>query len=1120
MPPNYKCLHQRLLRRAGSDASDMYLDAQRYIGDPAPRRKATVWTSRQTDNPTIVPEFFEDVKIFVPNCGFPACDDPFDSCRNDTISQGLFYAGTSPPLRITASRNPDDFANLAPMVGPRCFVPYRHCDEDCDTELGSHLDNGQVRPRQGFIYAKPWGGPVECSVADGCTEEGIYTELQFDKAVCARMQALPDGAWVDGEASTLPFVLLNQHAPDDQPLQNAFRASNVIYQPAMTWCVWEVRFDFFTIQRLGLKAGAATMHFLNWDGSLLTLQDDNAAVTYTVGISLGKFYLYEPPRSNAVLSPQVVYNGECRSPVFIAMPPNVNVMNYGGFLCAWRSVSSAEGFRTVDEMRLWRGSRSPRGLYCRLPVSLAASVLEFQISLNGQHRHTIEMRLEKQTPIEPGVPGKGALRLYSIVPRSGPSSGGTQIIVHGKHFSLYRGNKILCRFTFNAAGVDSDLDFAALYLDDERLQCTTPAALLFSNQAAVQISVDGRDFCNAAIVGTDKWYNRATFFYTEEAAAPILNVAWSKPLMSWTKCHSFAGTFATNPSYPVSNPKPTPVITCDALPQSPDMIAELGYFGCLHDLDDDPSNPHSVDNPIWCMRAVPANGGTAYMFWLYDPFWKMEGYMLRPVPVLQPGTCVRHRSALDQNILIRFKVIFELIPSPGLTVDEEWEFFKENVEAEVMALEGVEFGAGFLRGTRDEQELLVDFELNSKLAQKQDLLTLLLALRNSVMIGQPEGGRYYSSNLTFADVKVLAMSEPSVDEELKYTRWTTQLDYRVNDIHAHGQRRGTGANSSTQGKRLIEKITSNHALVYGDGRDMSYMKEVLHTLGETYGFVDLTTTAFFIEWDATVATEYDEVKYRQQSLCSKRSSAAFKQYSGIVGDDESYIDWFDLDWSKGKPICKNPNCAQAPFAEPAQGNLQQGMLDKALGCLRLRVGFNCTNFDLGRCMKEKADPGFNFGAAKQYAHAGVRAEHLDDTAWCNSYYPEQWGPNNAENDAGKQSEYRYRYRLSPCIACRQARDICAAMEGGNAAGEDRQSNGDLDFAAELSLGCFGMEHSGGAVQDQCCDQACDHAACSTGLEPCIRAKNNPICADPRHATKDLHDKCDMGPPLCAPRVFI
>lgn len=33
----------------------------------------------------------------------------------------------------------------------------------------------------------------------------------------------------------------------------------------------------------------------------------------------------------------------------------------------------------------------------------------------------------------------------------------------------------------------------------------------------------------SAMVGTDKWYNRATFFYTEEAAAPILNVAWYLP---------------------------------------------------------------------------------------------------------------------------------------------------------------------------------------------------------------------------------------------------------------------------------------------------------------------------------------------------------------------------------------------------------------------------------------------------------------------------------------------------------------------------------------------------------------------------------------------------------------
>ncbi len=46
-------------------------------------------------------------------------------------------------------------------------------------------------------------------------------------------------------------------------------------------CTWEVTFDFFTMQRLGLKHGAATMHFLNYDGTLLTLEDDNEA-TYTV----------------------------------------------------------------------------------------------------------------------------------------------------------------------------------------------------------------------------------------------------------------------------------------------------------------------------------------------------------------------------------------------------------------------------------------------------------------------------------------------------------------------------------------------------------------------------------------------------------------------------------------------------------------------------------------------------------------------------------------------------------------------------------------------------------------------------------------------------------------------
>jgi len=57
-------------------------------------------------------------------------------CDNDTVSLGLFYADQYPPMRITASRNPDDVENLAPWVGPRCLVHYRGCNDDCDFELG------------------------------------------------------------------------------------------------------------------------------------------------------------------------------------------------------------------------------------------------------------------------------------------------------------------------------------------------------------------------------------------------------------------------------------------------------------------------------------------------------------------------------------------------------------------------------------------------------------------------------------------------------------------------------------------------------------------------------------------------------------------------------------------------------------------------------------------------------------------------------------------------------------------------------------------------------------------------------------------------------------------------
>ncbi len=55
------------------------------------------------------------------------------------------------------------------------------------------------------------------------------------------MRSLPDGAWIDGEITTLPFVLLNQHMPQGGPLNrdDAFRVSNVLHAPLFTWCAEE-----------------------------------------------------------------------------------------------------------------------------------------------------------------------------------------------------------------------------------------------------------------------------------------------------------------------------------------------------------------------------------------------------------------------------------------------------------------------------------------------------------------------------------------------------------------------------------------------------------------------------------------------------------------------------------------------------------------------------------------------------------------------------------------------------------------------------------------------------------------------------------------------------------------
>jgi hypothetical protein len=69
---------------------------------------------------------------------------------------------------------------------------------------------------------------------------------------------------------------------------------------------------------------------------------------------------------------------------------------------------------------------------------------------------------------------------------------------------------------------------------------------------------------------------------------------------------------------------------------------------------------------------------------------------------------------------------------------------------------------------------------------------------------------------------------------------------------------------------------------------------------------------------------------------------------------------------------------------------------------------------------------------------------------------------------------RYFYRTSPCVKCRQARDMCASLQqpepivNNIPVGETRRTLGDTNFAAEISMGCFGPdgEDIDGAVEDE------------------------------------------------------
>ncbi len=87
-------------------------------------------------------------------------------------------------------------------------------------------------------------------------------------------------------------------------------------------------------------------------------------------------------------------------------------------------------------------------------------------------------------------------------------------------------------------------------------------------------------------------------------------------------------------------------------------------------------------------------------------------------------------------------------------------------------------------------------------------------------------------------------------------------------------------NPNTNGRKLVENIFSYRVFTFDEDvviaqdqekKDLNYMKKVIHRIGSKYDFID-TTSVFFIEWDSTLAVEYNDDRYRIQRLCNTEAN--------------------------------------------------------------------------------------------------------------------------------------------------------------------------------------------------------------------------------------------------------
>mmetsp|Transcript_19225 Transcript_19225/g.39212 ORF Transcript_19225/g.39212 Transcript_19225/m.39212 type:complete len:1366 (-) Transcript_19225:114-4211(-) len=399
------------------------------------------------------------------------------------------------------------------------------------------------------------------------------------------------------------------------------------------------------------------------------------------------------------------------------------------------------------------------------------------------------------------------------------------------------------------------------------------------------------------------------------------------------------------------------------------------------------------------------------------------------------------------------------------------------------------------------------------------------------------------------------------NHHVPWVRWTEPIDYRLFDVTDRTYFRGRNlpnAAKVTQGRNLIDRLWSSTAL----DLTIPYMRDVMHRIGEEYGFLDLRL-AFSIQMDFTIASGYGSHQHRRQIKCAKPNPkhGNFSGDKGDIGPGGNYHDWFQQDWERGQPACslderweegcsntilRSPNKEDdtgVMITKPAKVEITEMNEDYAVGCGRLRVSFNCSKFNLEDCIRHEVQ---TYNPSSQYRNVGAKTQYKSYVGWCDFMYPDLAGPNNPngwDDPGGSESskDWRYFARTSPCVRCRQAQEICNALavdparlpiEDNIPKGTIPSNLGDLNIAAEIRLGCFGPDQFGGAVEDQCCDDVLDMDTNSVGvpgicvrtLERCVRPGKNFMCA--RRNLDDLEDM-DCGynlmtkeVPMCVPKGLV